>query len=104
MIPGAGGTTLKGTAALVPPAVVTVTLRAPNVAATSTVNLAVMLVELETAKLLGVTPLPSTFTVVAPATKLVPVRVTVGAVPVMPVVGDIDASVGDATPVTLTDT
>ena len=58
------------------------------------VKLAVMLVEDETAKLLAVTPLPLTFTVVPPTTKFVPVKVAVIAVPEKPVVGDIEVSVG----------
>ena len=61
---------------LVPPAVVTVTVRAPVAAAGSSTKLAVSDVLLPTTTLLTVTPAPLTVTVVAPTTKLVPVSVT----------------------------
>jgi hypothetical protein len=88
------GTTANDTDPLLPPAVVTATLCEPRPAPESMVKLAVMLVEDETAKLLAVTPLPLTLTVVPPTTKFVPVKVTVSAVPEKPVVGDIEVSVG----------
>src|SRR5262245_15690607 len=80
-----GGTrTVKGSPGLVPPAVVTVTVRAPAVAAAAITKLAVNDVLLATLTLLTVTPPPETFTVVAPTTKLVPVNVTGTVVPWMP--------------------
>jgi hypothetical protein len=94
MIPGDAGTTLKTTGPLGPPAVVTDTLCEANAAWASTVNWAVILVVEETLGLLTVTPKPVIFTVVAPTTKLVPVKVTDGALPVTLVLGDIAVSVG----------
>jgi hypothetical protein len=41
-----------------------------------------------------VTPVPLTFTVVLPTTKFVPVKVTVGVVPTIPLVGEIEVNVG----------
>ncbi len=69
---------------LVPPAVVTVTVRGPTTAAGSSTKFAVSDVLLPTTTLLTVTPPPPTFTVVAPTTKLVPVSVTATVVPRMP--------------------
>jgi hypothetical protein len=77
----------------VPPLVVTVTVRLPTVAVLAMVKVAVICVELTTATLLTVTPVPETLTV-APETKLVPVKVTETAVPLAPLVGERDASVG----------
>jgi hypothetical protein len=94
--PGTAGTTLNATGALIPPAVVTVTLCEANAAWASTVNVAVMLVVEETLGLLTVTPKPVILTVVAPTTKYVPVKVTVGALPLTLVLGDIELSVGGA--------
>ena len=76
--------TVKVCAPLVPPAVVTVTVRGPVAAAGSSTKLAVSDVLLPTATLVTVTPLPPTVTVVAPTTKLVPVSVTATVVPWMP--------------------
>ena len=67
---------MKVCAPLVPPAVVTVTVRAPVAAAGSSTKLAVSDVVLPTTTVLTVTPAPLTATVVAPTTKLVPVSVT----------------------------
>ena len=61
---------------LVPPLVVTVTVRAPSVAPAAIAKSAVSDVALPTTILLIVTPLPLTATVVAPTTKFVPVSVT----------------------------
>ena len=58
-----------------PPLVVTVTVRAPSVAAAAIAKSAVNDVALLTTILLIVTPLPLTATVVAPTTKFVPVSV-----------------------------
>ena len=58
-----------------PPAVVTVTVRAPVAAVASITKFAVSDVPLPTTTVLAVTPVPLTATV-APATKLVPVSVT----------------------------
>lgn len=87
-------TTVNVCAPLVPPAVVTVTLRAPVAAATSTVNVAVSEVPLVTLTLLTVTALPLTLTVVAPAWKFVPVRVMVCDPLCAPVLGERPVSVG----------
>jgi len=79
-----GAVTVKIAGALVPAAVVTVTLRAPSAAAVSTAKVALSDVLLATATLATATPEPLTATVVAPATKLVPVRTCAGLVPVAP--------------------
>jgi hypothetical protein len=71
---GAGGLIMKGTGALVPPEVVTVTLVAPSVALPAIVNVAVICVPLITLMLLTVMPAPAP--TVAPLTKLDPVKVT----------------------------
>ena len=68
---------------LVPPAVVTVTERAPVAAAASITKVAVSEVPLPTTMLLTVTPVPLTATVV-PAMKLVPVSVTATVAPCVP--------------------
>ena len=83
---GAAALTVKGTAEVVPPAVVTVTLRAPEVAAAAMVNVAVIWVALTTATLLTVTPVEETVTV-APAMKFAPVRVTGTLAPWAPFTG-----------------
>src|SRR4051794_13631539 len=85
---------MKDTAALVPPAVVTVTFRAPGAAAASSTKLAVSDVVLLTATVVTVTPLPLTFTVVAPTTKLVPVSVTATVAPWSPWFGAMLVNVG----------
>ena len=61
---------------LVPPGVVTVTVRGPKAAAGPIAKLAVSDVVLPTSTLMTVTPPPPTTTAVAPTTKLVPVSVT----------------------------
>ncbi len=73
----------------------TVTFRAPIVAAASIVNVAVMVefpVPLTTITELTGTPLPLTFTVAPPAKK--PVMLTATAVPWTPAAGVIDANTG----------
>lgn len=60
---------MKVKGALVPPAVVTVTFRAPRAAAPSMTNVALSDVLLVTVTLVTVTPEPLTATVVASATK-----------------------------------
>ena len=75
---------MKVCAPLVPPAVMTVTVRAPSAAVRSSTKLAVSDVLLPTMTLATVTPAPLTATVVAPTTKLVPVSVTATVVPRMP--------------------
>jgi len=94
---GAGGlasVNVKGL--LVPPEVVTVTFRVAGFieAFGAMVNVAVSCVGLVTLTPVTVTPLPAA-TVVAPAMKFVPVRVTVnGALPRVPPVGLIAPNVG----------
>ena len=61
---------------LVPPTVVTVTVRSPSAALAPTAKLAVSDVPLETLTLLTVTSEPLTATVVPSAMKFVPVSVT----------------------------
>ena len=73
-------TTVKTCGALVPLAVVTVTLSAPSVALDAIVNVAVIDVLFTTVTLPTVTPVPLTATV-APLRKLVPVSVTGTAFP-----------------------
>ena len=94
--PDAGGLTVKESGALVPPAVVTVTFRAPTAAAASSVKLAVSDVALPTTTVLTVTPVPATVTVVAPTTKLVPVSVTATVAPWVPCAGAMAVRVGAA--------
>ena len=94
-VPGGSGTvTVKICAPLVPAAVVTVTVRGPSAAAGSITKLAVSDVALATMTLVTVTPPPLTVTVVAPATKLVPVSVTATVVPGSPRFGEMLVSVG----------
>ena len=88
-----GVETLKVTPLLVPPDVVMVTVRLP-VAVDAIVSGTVMDVPLETDGAPADTPVPLTCTVVAPLTKLVPVRVTVTVDPATPVAGVIPVSVG----------
>jgi hypothetical protein len=76
---GGGGNTLNACALLVPPGVVTVTLRVPNTASTAIPNVAVALVELVTMMLLTVIPDPA-LTLNGTA-KFVPVNVTLTLVP-----------------------
>jgi hypothetical protein len=73
--------------ALVPPAVVIVTVRAPGAAAASMTKLVVSDVALCTVVALAVTPDPLIAIVVAPATKPVPVSVADTVVPADPVAG-----------------
>jgi len=70
-----GVVTVNAIALLAPDDVVTVTLRAPSAAAASTTKPALSEVLLVTVTLVAVTPAPLTVTVVAPTTKLVPVRI-----------------------------
>jgi hypothetical protein len=90
---GGGWEIVNGTAGLVPPEVVTVTLAAPRVALAAIVNVAVICVALVTLTLLTPTPGLVT-TTVAPETKLEPVSVTGTLVPCVPLVGAIDVNVG----------
>src|SRR5262249_34238026 len=93
--PVAACVTGKVTAPLVPPAVVTVTFRAPGAAFAAIVKLVVKCCVSVTVTEPTVTPLPLTATVVAPITKFVPVNVTgVTVVPVSPVFGETTLSVG----------
>ncbi|HTE47192.1 MAG TPA: hypothetical protein VK636_18225 [Gemmatimonadaceae bacterium] len=84
---------MKFCAVLVPPAVVTVTLRAPAVAAAPMTRLVVSDVALATVTVPTVTPVPDTATV-APETKLVPVSVTGTVAPTVPLDGAMVVSVG----------
>ena len=72
--------TVNVTELLVPPPVVTVTWRAPAAALAAIVKLVVNEVAFDTLTAPTVTPAPA-FTVVAPTTKFVPVRVTLTTVP-----------------------
>jgi hypothetical protein len=87
-------TTANDWAALVPPAVVTVTDRAPAAAAASTTKFAVSDVALCTVVAATVTPAPLIATVVALVTKPVPLNVTDTVDPGTPVAGRIAVSVG----------
>jgi hypothetical protein len=103
---GTGGTTVKvNPALLVPPVVVTETLRAPSAASPAIVSVARAIVALCTSTSLTATPSPLTATAaVAPTVKLLPVMVIGTAVPVTPCGGvtaavcgaGIDGAVGDA--------
>ena len=92
---GAGGlATVNVKLLLVPPEVVTVTFLVPTAVPEAIVNVAVSCVGLVTFTPVTVTPVPAA-TVVAPVMKFVPVRVTVnGALPRVPLIGLIVASVG----------
>src|SRR4051794_41926802 len=72
---GAGRLIVNVCGPLVPPTVVTVTVRGPTAAAASSTKSAVNDVLLFTTTLVTVTPLPLTFTMVPPTTKLVPVKI-----------------------------
>jgi hypothetical protein len=89
-----GPWTLNGTFPVVPPGVLTWTLKFPRVAVFDRMKVAVIEVELTTLTPLMVTPLPPADTVVPVVVKLVPVRVTGTLVPRTPVLGAIEASVG----------
>lgn len=87
------------TTLLVPAGVVTVTFLEPRPAAVVTEKVALMVVAFTTVKVVTVTPVPATFTAVAPV-KLVPVRVTGTLMVVVPRLaeeGEMDASVGPCT-------
>ena len=99
---GAAALTVKTAAAVVPPVVVTVTLRAPNVAVAAIDSVAVICVALTTATSLTVTPVEETATV-APETKFVPVRVTGTLTPCGPLVGAMEVRVGGVGIVKTTD-
>src|ERR1039457_4748437 len=90
---GGGGLTVKTTGALVPALVVTVTFAAPSVALAAMGNVAVICVMLTTVTALTAIPV-LLVAAVAPATKLVPVRVTGTAAPRTPVAGAMVLSVG----------
>src|SRR5690606_35584017 len=90
---GGSAVTVNGLAPVVPPAVVTVTLRAPGLASASTLNAAVMDVALVTVTLSTVTQVPVTATV-APSLNLVPVSVTATVDPCTPLAGDRLVNVG----------
>jgi len=85
--------TVNVTELLVPFGVVTVTFLAVSGAPAPIVKVAVIVVLLTTTRALTVTPVPDTFTAVAPV-RFVPVRVTGTAVPRTPEVGAIEARVG----------
>src|SRR5579884_2053898 len=91
---GAGGLMVKVCVPLVPPAVVTDTVRAPSEAPDAITRSAVSEVALATLTFVAVMLVPLTATVVAPLTKLVPVRVTVCVVPCTPVAGATLVNVG----------
>lgn len=83
---GSGASTVKAWGSLVPLAVLTRISRAPNSAAASTVNRAVIEVLFTTSISLAVTPLPL-ISKVAPAVKPVPVNVATIVAPASPRVG-----------------
>src|SRR5262249_60093417 len=78
---GAGPVIVKVLAALVPPLVITVTLRAPSVASDAMANVAVIAVRLLALMLLIVTPEPVMAIVVSPGKKLLPLKVTTTLLP-----------------------
>jgi len=85
---GNGSKTLNVAAPLlVPPVVVTVTLRGPRVALDATANVAVICVVLTTFVLLSVTPAPLMAMVVAPKTNIDPFSVTSTEFPTTPKLG-----------------
>src|SRR5207248_4960130 len=88
-----GAEIVNGTAGVVPPDVVTVTLAVPGAALMAIVNVAVICVEFTTVMPLTVTPGLLT-AIVAPVVKLVPIRVTPPADPVTPAEGLTALSVG----------
>jgi hypothetical protein len=91
---GSGGLTVNITVPVVPPAVVTDTVRAPSVAPAVIVNVAISVSPpAPGVTFVTVTPVPLTATV-APATRFVPVSVTGTTVPCTPLVGLIVVSVG----------
>src|SRR4029079_14358481 len=89
-----GACTVNVCALLVPPAVVTVTLRAVVAAFAAIVNVTVKLVVLDTFGVPTVIPVPLTATVVPPITKFVPVSVTSTAFPATPKFGCTFVNVG----------
>ena len=86
--------TVNGTVLLVPPGVVTVTVRTLSVAPVEMVKVAVSDCGLPTVTALTPTPVPETAIVVPLLVKLVPVKVTCTVVPRTPVGGAIEANVG----------
>ena len=98
---GADATTVNVTLLLVPPGVVTLMVPAPVVALAAIVQVAVTVLAVGVPVIVQVTPLFDGFTAVAPV-KLVPVRVTGGAVPCVPDVGAIEVSVGPVPTVNVT--
>src|SRR6185369_18007957 len=84
---GAGITTVNGRALLVPPMVVTVTLRLPSTAQASIVNDVVIVDGLSTPTVPTCTPVPLAFTV-APATNWVPFKITGNVLPTAPLGGN----------------
>ena len=92
---GAGGMTVKVTAPLVPPEVVTDTVCAPVVALEAITRVAVIVEALTT--FTPETVMPEALAVtVAPAMKLLPVKVTGTLVPCRPLVTEIEFSTGAA--------
>jgi hypothetical protein len=94
-----GPCTVKVTALLVPPTVLTVTFLEPVVAPAVIVNVAVAVVGLVTVTAVEVTPVPEIAAVI-PAAKPVPTRFTGTLVPRTPVLGVTDVSVGTTGAVT----
>jgi hypothetical protein len=93
--------TVNVTVLLVPTGVVTLTVWAPVVALAAIVQVALTEVAVGVPVIVQVTPLADTFTAVAPV-RLVPVRVTAGAVPCVPDVGAIEVSAGPVPTVNVT--
>ena len=98
-----GAVTVNDWDALVPAVVVMVTLRVPVAAAAAMAKVAVMVVELTTARLVADTPAPEMATA-APGWKLAPVSVTATLEPCVPLLGAIElrtGAVGGAVTVTV---
>jgi hypothetical protein len=98
-----GPVTVKVTVLLVPPGVVTLTVLALSVAPAVMVKFAVTVVEFTTVMPPAVTPVPDTVTADVPV-RFVPVKVTGTLVPLMPVLGAIEVSVGVGGAVTVNTT
>jgi hypothetical protein len=88
-----GPVTVNVTVPVVPPGVVMLTVLAVRAAPDEITKFAVTEVELATAILFTVMPVPDTVMAVAPVRR-VPVRVTPTVVPAVPLVGEIEESVG----------
>ena len=100
-VPPAAVTVNAPGAVAFPLGVATVTFLAVSPALAVIVKVAVTVVEFTTTKLLTLMPLPDTLTAIAPV-RLLPVRVTLTALPRAPVLGATEASVGVPPPAAVT--